>query len=137
MAVLCGARTSRASIAPEESHLHGQVDIEWPSRRSLSDELAVILSGPIAEMIYRSEPMHPGLVAEWSQDWMQAWSLARPHAATDTRCLEMLEQIVARLHRTLSQDQYWAAISAVQDLLLAHEEIGHEVIVYEVNAWLR
>jgi len=49
----------------------------------------------------------------------------------------MLEQIVAKLYHTFSQDRYWAAIAAVQDLLLAHEEIDHDQIEYEVKAWLQ
>ena len=75
MAVLCGAVAQHASIAPEEDNFYGRVDIQWPDRRSLDDELSVILAGPVAEMIYRAEPLHPGLVAEWSLDWQQAWRL--------------------------------------------------------------
>lgn len=137
MAVVCGATASRASIAPEESQLFGQVEIEWPRRSRLSDQLAVILAGPVAEMIYRSEPLHPGLVPEWSQDWKQAWALARPSCKSDLLCLRMLEQLVSQLYRTLEQDRYWSAIAAVQDLLMAHDEIEHDQVEYEVNAWLR
>jgi hypothetical protein len=88
-------------------------------------------------MIYRSEPLHPGLVEQWGQDWKQAWEIARPRCPTDRRCLQMLEQLVVQLHKSLSQDRYWSAIAAVQDLLMAHEEISHDEIEYEVNAWLR
>ena len=34
------------------------------------------LAGPVAEMIYRGEPLHPALVAEWRHDWGQAWDEA-------------------------------------------------------------
>jgi hypothetical protein len=136
MAVLGGAMVSRASIAPDETRLHGQVEIHWPRNAKTEDQLATILAGPVAEMIYRGEPLHPGFVAEWSQDWMQAWQLARPKFSNDPRCLEVLERSVANLYRMLAQDRYWSAIAAVQDLLFAHEEIEHDQIAYEVNAWL-
>ena len=137
MAIICGAKASIASIAPEEDHLHGHVEICWSAGSSIADQLAVVLAGPVAEMIYRSEPLHPGFVPEWSEDWKQAWTLARSSSGSDVRCLAMLEQIVARLYHTLSQDRYWAAVAAVQDLLLAHEEIDHDQIEYEVKAWLK
>ena len=149
MAVICGAKASIASIAPEEEHLHGHVEIHWSAGSSIADQLAVVLAGPVAEMIYRSEPLHPGLVPEWSEDWKQAWTLARSSSGarsssvarssseSDVRCLAMLEQIVAKLYHTLSQDRYWAAVAAVQDLLLAHEEIDQDQIEYEVKAWLQ
>lgn len=143
MAIICGAKASIASITPEEEHLHGHVEIRWPAGSSIANQLAVVLAGPVAEMIYRSEPLHPGLVPEWSEDWKQAWTLARSSSGahsssgSDVRCLAMLEQIVAKLHHTLSQDRYWAAVAAVQDLLLAHEEIDHDQIEYEVKAWLQ
>jgi len=137
MAIICGAKASIASIAPDEEHLHGHVEICWSADSSIADQLAVVLAGPVAEMIYRSEPLHPGFVPEWSEDWKQAWTLARSSSGSDVPCLAMLEQIVARLYHTLSQDRYWAAVAAVQDLLIAHEEIDHDQIEYEVKAWLQ
>jgi len=136
MAVLCGARACHASVSPEEDNFFGKVDIQWPSKRTLANELSVILAGPVAEMIYRGEPLHPGFVPEWSLDWQQAWSLARPQALSDVKCLEMMEQLIAKLHRSLANDRVWAAIAAVQDLLMAHEDIEHEQIEYEVRAWV-
>ena len=136
MAILCGAKASIASITSEQEYLHGQVEIHWPSRSSVADQLATVLAGPVAEMIYRSEPLHPGLVPEWSEDWKQAWALARPKSGSDGRCMAMLEQLVAKLYQTLSQDRYWAAVAAVQDLLIAHNEIDHDQIEYEVKALL-
>lgn len=137
LAVLHGAIASKASIACEEPHYHGKVSIVWRNDSPLVDRLIVALAGPVAEMIYRSEPLHPGFIREWAEDWKMAWSLARPHATSDIVCLKMLEQLVAGLYRSLSEDRVWAAIAAVQDLLMAHEEIEHEQIAYEVRAWLR
>ena len=136
IAVLCGAYANHASIAPEEDHFYGKVDIQWPGRRPLENELSVILAGPVAEMIFRSEPLHPGFVPEWSLDWNQAWMLARPRHTSDAKCLEVLEQLIAKLHRRISNERVWSAIAAVQDLLMAHEDIDHEQIEYEVRAWV-
>lgn len=137
MAVLCGARACHASVSPEEDSFFGKVDIQWPGPRRLADELSVMLAGPVAEMIYRSEPLHPGFVPEWNLDWQQAWTLARPRATSDVKCLEMIEQLIAKLHRSMSDDRVWSAIAAVQDLLMAHDDIEHEQIEYEVRAWVR
>jgi hypothetical protein len=136
MAVLCGAHARQATVAPDEENLFGKVDIQWQGRPSLANELSVILAGPVAEMIYSGEPLHPGFVPEWFLDWQQAWAIARPRTTSDLRCLEMLEQIVAKLYRSLASDRVWAAIAAVQDLLSAHDDIVHEQIEYEVRAWL-
>ena len=136
MAILCGAMAHQASVSPEEDRFYGKVDIVWKGRRSLLDELSVVLAGPVAEMIYRGEPLHPGFVPEWCLDWQQAWALARPRSGSDVKCLAMLEQLVDKLYRSLSDDRVWAAIAAVQDLLVAHEDIEHEQIEYEVRAWL-
>lgn len=137
MAVLCGARACHASVSPEEDNFYGKVDIQWNGRRKYVDEIAVILAGPVAEMIYRGEPLHPGFVPQWCLDWQQAWAIARPRATSDVHCLTMLEQMVAKLYRSMSEDRLWAAIAAVQDLLAAHEDIEHEQIAYEVQAWMR
>lgn len=136
MAVICGAHAHHASIATEEDNFFGKVDIQWPGRRPLENELSVILAGPVAEMIYRSEPLHPGFVPEWSLDWQQAWMLARPRHGSDVKCLAVLENLIAKLHRTMSDDRIWAAIAAVQDLLMAHDDVDHEQIEYEVRAWV-
>lgn len=136
LAVLCGATVERATIAPEEDGFHGLVEIHWPHRAEVSDMVSVALAGPVAEMIYSGEPYHPGLVPEWAHDWKQAWRIARPHSKSDLECLRRLEQTVAKLHRKLASDNWWAAIAAVSDLLAAHDEIEHEAIAYEVENWL-
>jgi len=136
MAVVCGAQIDRATVAPEEDGFHGLVDIQWPPRCKLADQIAVALAGPVAEMIYLSEPYHPGFVPEWAQDWKQAWRLARQTTRSDRDCLQLLEKMVAKLYRVFRQDRWWAAVAAVSDLLDTHEEINHDEIAYEVENWL-
>jgi len=136
MAVLCGARVDRATIAPEEDGFHGFVEIHWPRGSTATDQLSVALAGPVAEIIYSGDPYHPGLVPEWAHDWKQAWRICRPSARNDVECLRRLEQIVAKLHKSFSSDLWWAATAAVSDLLGAHDEIEHEDIAYEVHNWI-
>lgn len=136
MAIVMGAEASIASIVPDGERFYGQVEIRWPGRRTVQQELAVVLAGPVAEMIYSGEPYHPGLVAEWAQDWKRAWVLAKRLHAEDIPRLRFLERFVASLHSQLSTESYWAAIAGVSDLLLAHEEIEHEQISDEVAVWL-
>jgi len=137
MAVLCGAMVERATVAPEEDGFHGLVEIQWPRRVDVLDQLAVALAGPVAEMVYTNEPYHPGLVPEWAHDWKQAWQLARPRSRSDQECLRMLERTVADLHNSFSSENWWAAIAAVSDLLATHEDIEHAEIEYEVRNWIR
>ncbi len=94
------------------------------------------MAGPVAEMLYTGEPYHPGLVPEWAHDWRQAWRLCRPRTRNDRDCVTLLERTVAEMHRTFSQDSWWAAIAAVSDQLTAHDEIEHEEIAYEVRQWI-
>lgn len=136
MAVASGARVERATIAPEEDGFHGIVEIQWSSRSKRTDRIAVALAGPVAEMIFLGEPFHPGFVPEWAHDWKQAWAIVRTSTRSDRYCLQLLEQIVAKLYRVFRQDRWWAAIAAVADLLDAHDEIDHEEIVYEVENWI-
>lgn len=137
MAVLCGALIERATISPEEDNFHGMVDIHWDRDARVVDMLSVALAGPVAEMIYRGEPYHPGGVPEWKQDWQQAWKLCRGAVKSDIECMRYLEALTARLHRQFSDDNWWGAIAAVRDLLDAHDEIQHEEIEYEVRNWIR
>jgi hypothetical protein len=137
MAVLCGALVERATIAPEVDGFHGMVEIAWPRRASIADQLAVTLAGPVAEMIYSGEPFHPGLVPEWAHDWKLAWRLCRPNTPNNHACLKLLERSVAKIYQQFSTDSWWAATAAVSDLLAAHDEIEHEDIAYEVHYWVK
>lgn len=137
MAVVCGAEVQRATIAPEEDGFHGLVEIRWSGASRVRDQILVALAGPVAEMIYSGEPYHPGLVPEWSHDWKQAWRLGRAQSRTDRECLLSLEQVVARLFRQFSAENWWAATGAVSDLLSAHDEIEHDEIAYEVEHWVQ
>ncbi len=57
MAIVCGAKVDRATVAPEEDGFHGIVEIEWPSHRKRSDQIAVALAGPSPRLIYLASPI--------------------------------------------------------------------------------
>jgi hypothetical protein len=42
-----------------------------------------------------------------------------------------------KLHRFLQQDEYWAALAAIVDNLLAHETLEGEEVEDIVRQWLR
>lgn len=87
-------------------------------------------------MIYRDEPFHPGLVAEWVVDWNLAWEAAARLIKTDRERLAYLEQSTLRLYRLLSRDGHWAALAAIADHLLAHETLDGEDVEDIVREWL-
>jgi hypothetical protein len=93
-----------------------------------------ILAGPVAEMIYRGEPLHPAHYGPWQGDWQQAW-MHCPAKDDQTRT-KILEQIILELRDRLSDDQCWAAIAAVADELLAHEHLDEEQLSGTLEFWL-
>ena len=99
--------------------------------------MLVTLAGPVAEMIYRSEPFHPGLVAEWAADWREAWEQAQLLVPDERKRLAFLEQATVELHRLLRRDDHWAALAAIVDNLLAHELLEGDDVAEIVASWLR
>ena len=141
VAIALGATVHFASISPEQEDRYGEVEIHWPEGAPRKDQALAILAGPIAEMIYRQETPVMSMAAPWSRDMQQAlalldglgsegigWSLEKRAA--------WLGQLISILRKTLERDDYWAAIAAVSDLFLAHEDLEHEQIVEEVSYWL-
>ena len=143
MAVWVGARVRAVSIAPElddRDERFGDTQVEWRLSEFSADELAaksawVALAGPAAEMAYRSEPYHPGLVAEWAEDWREAWQVVaalRPH---ERQRMQYLEQQTLQICRLFEDEANWAAVAEIADLLLAHEMLEGEQIEECVNRW--
>ncbi|MFO0883859.1 MAG: hypothetical protein U0894_06695 [Pirellulales bacterium] len=80
----------------------GDAQIAW--RRGKDDAktfsgklILVALAGPVAEMIYQGELLHPGFVGEWSQDWRMAFEAAETHHRDERKRLAFLEQATSRL----------------------------------------
>ncbi|MEM6330852.1 MAG: cell division protein FtsH [Planctomycetota bacterium] len=102
----------------------------------LQRELLTVLAGPVAEMIYRDEPVHPALDGPSQGDWAQAWERCReimPRPAERTRLLELL---TVQLRRALERDEWWAAVAAVADELLAHGVLDREQTDEVLGYWI-
>jgi len=144
MAVCLGAQVRSVTIDPDDDDgpdRFGDTQIEWDrgrlTQRELHESLVIVaLAGPVAEAIYRGEPLHPGYVAEWVDDWQQAWEAATPLFPDERKRLRYLEQTTAELHRELNHDGNWAALAAIVDSLLAHERLEGEEISEIVAMWL-
>ena len=143
MAVMLGGRVKLVTIEPENGDgpdRSGETQVLWPRGTSNLDfatrAVKVLLAGPVAEMIYTGDPYHPGLIAEWADDWQKAWKAAEPIKRDERQRLDYLEKISIDLYHRLKQDDIWAALASLADGLLAHETLEEEDIVEIVESWL-
>ena len=145
MAIYLGARVRSVTIEPDRDDgpdRFGDAQVEWDRvhftpREVCEKSVLVALAGPVAEMIHRGEPYHPGFVAEWAADWREAWEAAAGVVPDQRQRLAYLEQATSQLYRLLNRDNYWAALAAVTDELLAHEMLEGEAVEEIVGQWLR
>lgn len=107
------------------------VDCEWQLER----ELLTILAGPVAEMIYRGEKLHPAHFGPWKLDWQQAW-VRCGHIVDHQKRTVFLESLIQELHVKLSDDNNWASIAAVADELLAHEYLEQGQLNDALQFWV-
>ena len=144
MAILMGAHVRSVTIAPDWDDGPDRVadaQIMWPLDHFDPKELhakmvRVALAGPVAEMLYRGEPLHPGFVAEWAADWKLAWQAAANLVASDEKRLVYLEQVTRKLYQQLDRTDHWAALAAVADSLLAHETVEGDDVEEIVRQWI-
>lgn len=144
MAVCVGARVRSVTIEPDNDdgpERFADTQVEWPrsdftEREFQEKSILVALAGPVAEMIYRGEPYHPGFVAEWAADWKQAWEAASVLKDSERDRLKFLEQVTVRVYRMLDREDHWAALAAVADHLLAHETLEGDEVDEIVQQWL-
>lgn len=144
IAICIGARVRVVTIEPDWDDgpaRHADIQVEWPLHQFTDRELCekliqVALAGPVAEMIHSGEPYHPGFVVEWSADWKAAWEAVAPLIPEERMRLAYLEQATRKLHRLLQRDEYWAALAAIVDSLLAHETLEGEEVEAIVRQWL-
>jgi len=143
MAVWVGARVRVVSIAPElddREERFGDTQVEWQLSQFSASELAaksawVALAGPAAEMAYRGEPYHPGLVAEWAEDWREAWWAVEMIRPNQQQRMKYLEQQTVQIRRLLEDEANWAAVAEIADLLLAHEILEGDQVAECVGRW--
>ena len=144
MAIYLGARIRSVTIERDRDdgpQRFGDTQVEWELCRFTPRELheksvLVALAGPVAEMIHRGEPYHPGFVAEWAADWREAWEAAAGVVPDPMQQLAYLEQATTQLYRLLRRDEHWAALAAITDELLAHETIEGEQVEEIMQQWL-
>tara|TARA_R110002049_G_scaffold4601_5_gene32021 strand:+ start:38529 stop:39023 length:495 start_codon:yes stop_codon:yes gene_type:complete len=112
----------------------GPVDdaCDWQRMR----EVMTVLAGPVAEMIYRGEPLHPAHYGPWQDDWRLAWSCAERLAADPRQRTRLLERVVVDLHARIQCQPCWAAIAAVADELQAHEFLDEEQLSDALGFWI-
>jgi ATP-dependent Zn protease len=145
VAISVGARVRSVTIEPDRDdgpRRHAEIQVEWPIVRRAdpkqSEKLALVaLAGPVAEMLHTGDPYHPGLIAEWAEDWRFAWEAASDSYPDERARLAYLERTTADLHRWLSRDDRWAALAAIVDELLAHETLEGDTVEDIVRQWLR
>ncbi len=144
MAIQMGAQVRSITIQPDWDdgpERYADAQIAWPidhfSERELHEKMVLVaLAGPVAEMLYRGEPLHPGFVAEWAADWKLAWDAAKLLVASDQKRLTYLEQVASQLYRLFDREDQWAALAALADNLLAHETLEGEEVEAIVGQWL-
>lgn len=142
-AVRLGASVRLVTIAPDDDdgpRRYGDTQIEWEQAAGETHELhqkaiLVSLAGPVAEMIYSGEPLHPGFVPEWSSDWKLAWEAAAALHINERARLAFLEQATAEMVRLFKQDDNWAGLARIVDELLAHETLEGDLVHDIVSRW--
>ena len=144
MAVHVGAEVHSVTIDPDWDDgpkRSGDTQIFWDTS-SLSERkyherrILVALAGPVAEMLYTGDAFHPGMVSEWSADWDEAWEAAALLYPDQQKRLTFLEQTSAHLYRLLNGEDFWSALAALADHLLAHETLETGEIEDIVRQWL-
>ena len=144
VAAYAGGRVLRVTIEPDDDdgpRRYGDTQVAWPRARLADREwreklVLVALAGPVAEMLYRGEPFHPALVAEWWADWRQAHEAATTIAPDERRRTRLLEERTVGLHGLLSDDGHWDAVAGIADHLLAHGALDEEMFAELVAVWL-
>jgi hypothetical protein len=143
LAIVLGARVSHATIEPDRDdgpERYGDIRVLWPTGKWTAQVfqkklVLTALAGPVAEMIYTGEPLHPGFVAEWADDWQQAFESAALLVPNERQRLAWLEAQIRQLHSDLNA-RYWPAIAALADELSAHETLEEEQIITALEPWL-
>jgi hypothetical protein len=138
--VLLGAKVRYATLETEQDGHLGEVEMHWPARVAATqstDPIRAILAGPVAEAVYRNLAWEVVARGPGSQDLRQAFAIAAEYDWSNLKFAAWMRTEGDRMQRFLVRDNTWAAVSAVADLLLAHETLEHDAISDEVHAWVR
>ena len=100
-------------------------------------EILTILAGPVAEMVYRDEQLHPAVYGPWKHDWQRAWVTAETLWPDLQQRMRSLETMIVELRRYIGQGICWAAIAALADELVANETMEEERVEEVLGFWIR
>ena len=146
MAYYVGGRVREVTIEPENDdesfRRYGDIRVELSNEQNTQRDIVekcilVALAGPVAESIYRGEPLHPAFVSEWRSDWQTAWRLAEPLIADEQKRLQFLERLIPDLRAVIDAEYSWAAVSAIADHLLAYDLMEGDEVEEIYRQWVR
>ncbi len=145
VAYALGGRVESVSLWSEADDFlperFGDCRVNWgpvlsSGTRQLQSELLTVMAGPIAEMIYRGERIEPSQYLPWQMDWLHALRCISSLTKSRNAQLSLLQGAMCELEGRLREDRCWAAISAVADELLAHEQLDEEQLSELLQFWL-
>ena len=144
MAIIEGGFIEHVTLEPpndEGPQRYGETISRWPSQMSQNDllksEVMVSLAGPVVEMLYSDQRQKIADVEEWKADWIRAVASARSCTKTDAEAAQMLQRSEEKTLRLFDISQYWSAVSAIAEELLAHSTIEHEQVHDTFSFWQR
>jgi len=144
IAALLGGRVHLVTIEPDNDDgpsRSGETVVHWRrgfgAREMAVKGVQVYLAGPVAEMTYSGDHYHPGLIAEWADDWQHAWKTAELLHSNEKKRLDYLEQVSMDLYQQFQRDEIWAALASLADNLLAHDTLEWEQVEEIVQDWIR
>ncbi|MEL6895716.1 MAG: hypothetical protein AAFP90_06430 [Planctomycetota bacterium] len=144
VAFALGARIESITLFPEDvddrPRRFGEAIVNWGrvdanGQEQLLKEMSVAMAGPMAESLYRGEAMHPALVAEYSDDWDTAWQAATKIIPSEVQRMKILSRVARQISNILENQEYWAAVAALSDELMAHEQLDEDQISDCLRFW--
>ena len=105
---------------------------DWQIER----EVLTILAGPVAEMIYRGENLHPATYPPWQHDWHWAVRHSKRLTSDPAKQMKLLGRFMRFLDSHMRDDECWAAIAAVADELSAHEWLDADQLADTLSFWI-
>lgn len=148
MAVHLGGVVNSMSLRPESTvdwddafPRHGDTVVAWPRNVSPKQhairEAHTALAGPVSETIYTGDNPLEMIHAESAADWHMATQHAMSLFPTQDNAVAFIVDSIDQLNTLLRGDEVWAAVAALADELLVHDQLESEQIHDTVGFWLR
>jgi len=146
--IYLGGTVTSMSLRPEstidwddEFPRYGDTIIAWPRNASPKKhairEINAALAGPISETIYTGDDPAEMINAETVGDWHTASQHAMTLYSSQEKAARHLANAIEELNSLLRDESIWAAVAALADELLAHDELESHDIHETVGFWLR